>query len=291
MIIPVFDRLKRVDFSVFTPSLCSKFKQPQRLLQLSRLSTQYDYFTDNEATLDVIFVLKKTKLDVSIFSTTTEALKSAMDKFEIAERPSLLSSSSSFEFCALEEEAYNVVQEILKERGYEHRRQEYVLLWPKEVNEVYIAQLKEIGGHGCAPLCPSSSSLVARNWPYSKDLADPETYIHALITSCPSSVRFPQQQQQQQQRDEKEEPAAWIVGQEDGSIGMLHTQPKHRRLGYGRQVAANICWKMLKENKTPFCYILPNNIASLSTFHGLDFKRICNVYWFTITNAKTTRCN
>ncbi|GIL69242.1 hypothetical protein Vretifemale_202 [Volvox reticuliferus] len=86
---------------------------------------------------------------------------------------------------------------------------------------------------------------------------------------------------------------AWILQYPDGSIGMAHTLPPHRRRGLMKRCVREVAERVLgwkrqggsggsrSASSEVFTYIVEGNTASIALFEGLGFQRSAERYhWF-----------
>lgn len=69
----------------------------------------------------------------------------------------------------------------------------------------------------------------------------------------------------------KEEIAGFILTHDEGSIGMLHVLPQHRRKGFGEALLAAIAARLIETGRVPYCHIALDNEASLNMHKKLGF--------------------
>ena len=74
----------------------------------------------------------------------------------------------------------------------------------------------------------------------------------------------------------------WILRDEYGSPGLLHTLDKAKRRGYGSLAAACITKIYGEENKCPHVYIVKNNFASQALFIKLGYQPYDSFKWYTV---------
>ncbi len=73
--------------------------------------------------------------------------------------------------------------------------------------------------------------------------------------------------------------AAWILTHDEGTIGMLHVMPEHRRKGYGLALASELIHRLRSQGRLPFAHIHKTNDKSLSLFTKLGFVRNAEICW------------
>lgn len=110
-------------------------------------------------------------------------------------------------------------------------------------------------------------------------------------------------------------PVAWVLQQDYGSVGMLYTEPGHRRRGLGRRVLCHLAHRLLEERATalgavkdssdvdltallaadgaalpppPFAYIVEGNTASEALFAEAGFARMAHVDWYFVGKPNST---
>ncbi|KLT45972.1 hypothetical protein CC85DRAFT_299147 [Cutaneotrichosporon oleaginosum] len=74
-------------------------------------------------------------------------------------------------------------------------------------------------------------------------------------------------------------PEVFVQCHGDGSLGTLHTQPAFRRRGLAK-VVLNAHFKRYEGTVPQYCYIEPDNVASIALFEGLGWTRLpWATYW------------
>lgn len=115
-----------------------------------------------------------------------------------------------------------------------------------------------------SPLRPEDAPRVAANWRYGQD----EPYVLSRILSGPTQgVRIDGQL------------VSWALTHGDGSIGMVHTLPPYRGRHLARRAVSALTKGRLREGKTPWCFIVQGNLASVRVFEALGFRRAGDYYW------------
>jgi len=78
------------------------------------------------------------------------------------------------------------------------------------------------------------------------------------------------------------ELVAWVLTNHNGSIGMLHTLEAHRHRGLAKALVVRLLPLWMSSggfNCPPFCYIHPDNQASMRVFSSLGFQKKADVEW------------
>jgi len=113
-------------------------------------------------------------------------------------------------------------------------------------------------------LRPEDAPLVSDNWTYGQD----EAYILDRIQSGPTrGVRLDGQL------------VSWALTHPDGSIGMVHTLESHRGRYLARHVVSALTEELLRQGKTPWCFIVRENLASVRVFEALGFRQAGDHCW------------
>ena len=119
------------------------------------------------------------------------------------------------------------------------------------------------------PLAPSWASLVAGLW---EPDWPAEGYVRRRIENGPSAAIY-----------EDGSPIAWalthMVTDRVGIIGMVHVQEGFRRKGLARSVVAAVARELFRRGKIPALHAYVDNIASLSLFPTLGFRRVKRQIW------------
>ena len=81
----------------------------------------------------------------------------------------------------------------------------------------------------------------------------------------------------------------WVLTQPYGAIGMLFTMPEHRGRGVARLLIRILLGLWLKHEPpfqcAPFCYITPDNDASMAAFRALGFSKMADQEWVGLSFA------
>ena len=85
---------------------------------------------------------------------------------------------------------------------------------------------------------------------------------------------------------EEEKLVAWICRYLEGALGMLWTQPDHRRRGYAALVVQAAVEDIKQRKRQPYCYIVDENSASQNLFMKLNWKRVCDADWVGFASVK-----
>lgn len=77
-------------------------------------------------------------------------------------------------------------------------------------------------------------------------------------------------------------PVCWALQQIYGAIGMLHTEPSFRRLGFATAVVDKLARNIYENGELPFAYITDDNIASQLLFRRLGFLAAAESDWWNV---------
>lgn len=88
-------------------------------------------------------------------------------------------------------------------------------------------------------------------------------------------------------RDKEGKAVAFAMIRDDDAIGLLHVSEEYRGQGLGKYIVASLIEKAFtnqsKEKMKIFSEIVPDNIASISTFKSLSFQiEPETLFWFHI---------
>ncbi|XP_063905081.1 uncharacterized protein LOC135124140 [Zophobas morio] len=81
------------------------------------------------------------------------------------------------------------------------------------------------------------------------------------------------------------EMVAWVVKHCFGHIGVLQTDEKHKKKGYGSLVTRALALEILDEGHWPFGTVYPDNAGSIKLFEKLGFERIGFASYMDIINT------
>ena len=77
-------------------------------------------------------------------------------------------------------------------------------------------------------------------------------------------------------------PVCWCLLHLEKSLGMLYTEPEHRRKGYALEVMTALCNKVIAKGDIPYAYIVCDNIASLSLAEKYNLQRHKRADYFMV---------
>ena len=85
-------------------------------------------------------------------------------------------------------------------------------------------------------------------------------------------------------------PVAWMLVYPYNSLGMMHTQPEHRRKGLGRRIVRSLVRKLIEpapeDGREPlfpvYCYIVEDNEASQRLFLSEGFSHLEPISWIVL---------
>jgi 8-oxo-dGTP diphosphatase len=128
--------------------------------------------------------------------------------------------------------------------------------------------LPDIKSH-IRPLRTEDADIVNQYWEYRDD--GTINYVRNMIIKNYSAGI-----------EEDGKLVAWLTIHDDGALGFLYVLEDYRGKGYAKDLTVYICNKLRKNNKTPFLYIVTENIKSLSLAQKLGFKRDRKICWFSL---------
>ena len=119
------------------------------------------------------------------------------------------------------------------------------------------------------PLSPDDADYIYEHSVYRK-VTRPE-YIRSRIIGGPSAAVY-----------ESKKPVAWLMTQDDGSIGVLHVVQDHRGRGYAYDMTVYLTLKIREQGRVPFVHVEETNIEALNIVLKLGFRKDRTLYWFKI---------
>ena len=78
------------------------------------------------------------------------------------------------------------------------------------------------------------------------------------------------------------EPICWCLLHLDKTLGMLYTEPEHRRKGYALEVMTALCNKVIAQGDIPYAYIVVDNVASQNLAAKYNLERVKRADYFMI---------
>ena len=119
-----------------------------------------------------------------------------------------------------------------------------------------------------APLSPDDAEYMFENSVYQK-VTRPE-YLRERIQDGPSGgIR------------ESGKLAAWLMTQDDGSIGVLHVLDQYRGRGYAYDLTVYLITRLRERGRIPFVNIEETN-TSMNIALKLGFRKDRRLHWFKI---------
>jgi GNAT superfamily N-acetyltransferase len=119
------------------------------------------------------------------------------------------------------------------------------------------------------PLDPGDAARVSKLW---QPDWPAERYVRQRIEEGPTAAIY-----------EGAEPVAWAlthtVTDRVGIIGMVHVLEGYRRKGLARAVVAGVARSLQRDGKRPTLHAFVDNVASLSLFPTLGFRRVKRQVW------------
>ena len=119
------------------------------------------------------------------------------------------------------------------------------------------------------PLNPGSAGRVAKLW---QPAWPAEAYVRRRIEGGPTAAIY-----------EADEPVAWAlthtITDRVGIIGMVHVLEEYRRKGLARSVVSAVSRELQKVGKRPTLHAFVDNVASLSLFSSLGFRKVKRQVW------------
>jgi 8-oxo-dGTP diphosphatase len=166
-------------------------------------------------------------------------------------------------FAALEDW---MVPGVMRDRTLDWKLSMIRLILPQEV-EFPEAPLPHVG-----PLSPEDAEHIYANSIYRK-VTTPE-FIRDRIQAGPSAgVR------------ESGTLVAWLMTQDDGSIGVLHVLDQYRRRGFARDLTVYLIGKVRAEGKVPYVHVEEGNLGSMALALGIGFRKDRRLCWLSIRES------
>ena len=77
-------------------------------------------------------------------------------------------------------------------------------------------------------------------------------------------------------------PVCWCLLHLEKSLGMLYTEPEHRRKGYALEVMTALCNKVIEKGDIPYAYIVVDNVASQNLAAKYNLERVKSADYFLV---------
>ena len=77
-------------------------------------------------------------------------------------------------------------------------------------------------------------------------------------------------------------PICWCLLHLEKSLGMLYTEPEHRRKGYALEVMTALCNMVIAKGDIPYAYIVCDNVASQNLALKYNLERVKNADYFAV---------
>lgn len=77
-------------------------------------------------------------------------------------------------------------------------------------------------------------------------------------------------------------PICWCLLHLEKSLGMLYTEPEHRRKGYALEVMTALCNMVIAQGDVPYAYIVTDNVASQNLAAKYNLERVRPADYFAI---------
>jgi 8-oxo-dGTP diphosphatase len=76
--------------------------------------------------------------------------------------------------------------------------------------------------------------------------------------------------------------AAWLMTQDDGSIGVLHVLDEYRGRGYAYDLTVYLIARLREQARIPFVHIEETNTKSMNLALKIGFRKDRRIHWFKI---------
>ncbi len=126
-----------------------------------------------------------------------------------------------------------------------------------------------------SPLSPDDAEYIYEHSIYQK-VTRPD-YIRGRIRGGPSAgVR------------ESGKLVAWLMTQDDGSIGVLHVLDEERGRGYAHELTVYLIGRLREQGRLPFVQIEETNTKSMGVALSVGFRKDRRIRWFKIEPEETS---
>jgi 8-oxo-dGTP diphosphatase len=119
------------------------------------------------------------------------------------------------------------------------------------------------------PLSPDDADYIYEHSVYRK--VTRAEYIRSRILAGPSAAVY-----------ESEKPVAWLMTQDDGSIGVLHVVEDYRGKSYAYDMTICIALEIRRKGGLPFVHIEEANTKAMNLARKVGFRRDRTLHWFKI---------
>jgi 8-oxo-dGTP diphosphatase len=82
--------------------------------------------------------------------------------------------------------------------------------------------------------------------------------------------------------------AAWLMTQDDGSIGVLHVLDEYRGRGYAYDLTVYLIARLREQGRTPFVQVEDTNTKSMNLALKLGFRKDRRIHWFKVKPEDTS---
>ena len=126
-------------------------------------------------------------------------------------------------------------------------------------------------------LAPEHVEMVAAAWPHDdfEEQTGKLDYIAACIARGPTMAVVDQGRL-----------VSFVLTHTDGSMGVLHTEPTHRRQGLGRRVVSALVNDLLARGAPVYGFVAVGNTASTTLFESLGLRAVQRGAWLTVRPAR-----
>lgn len=140
----------------------------------------------------------------------------------------------------------------------------------EELCHLYVYEgdpFQEQNSYDIRPLSMEDAKLVYDNYSYKEH--DGIDYIETIIQKMPTRGIWID-----------ENLVSWVVQRDDGSIGIMYTLPKYRKMGLAYHLTQSIVNEILSRGDIPYLHIAYDNTASCQLAEKNNFQRSSTVMWF-----------
>jgi ribosomal protein S18 acetylase RimI-like enzyme len=173
-------------------------------------------------------------------------------------------------FVAYPLEYLDVLEDLVKDKGgyldTEFGKKNQAIMMSLSLEDIPKCEVEE--DLSVEKVHPDAAEYIKNTWGYSDIGAGCLSYIHWLIETQPSVGLY-----------KNKTLIAHMLGQYDGSLGILYVHPSHRSRGLAKYVVANLARQMIESQGFAYVHVVANNQISYEMHKRCGFKDVENVLW------------
>ncbi|KAM4591252.1 glycine N-acyltransferase-like protein 3 [Odontesthes bonariensis] len=192
---------------------------------------------------------------VSIYSTDEEVLR------KVLRQENAMDWSTYFLVGGFDFSHAPMLKEVSSERQVNHRGYTLVrLLYLPDISYLHTPAVDSELESRISSLNLSHVDLVNKTWKFG---GNEQGYrnIKNLISNFPSCCIV----------DAQGQPVAWMLVYDYCAMGILYTEPEHRRKGYASVLVSTMAKKLHAEGYPLYCFIEEDNMVSYKLFKNMGF--------------------